>query len=330
MSNVGRMVVAGVVGAAIIGAAVVGVMYLKGGGETAPVETPKKEAPQPVVLATPGAGLSSKAGTGDESTAGGPAVATPGTGTGTPAAAGPGTGLADSSDAALAAALAGRLAEAQKLLSGLAKQGFPGPKAAEARKAVNDVAERILASPNSSPTDFPYLKTYEVAKGDSLTTVGKRFLVPHELVLKMNHLATDRLDLGQKLRVVQGPVHVEIAKSRFELTAWCGDSCIRAFPIALGKENATPDGTFLVQKKLRNPPYQPQHKPKSAFRESGAADNPLGTRWIDIGNHYGMHGTIDPTSIGKGASEGCIRLLNKDVEDLFDLVTPGVTKVTIK
>ena len=57
---------------------------------------------------------------------------------------------------------------------------------------------------------------------------------------------------------------------------------------------------------------------------------PWAYAWIDIGNHYGLHGTIDPTSIGHAASEGCIRLNNKDVEELFDLVVPGSTKVTIK
>ena len=51
--------------------------------------------------------------------------------------------------------------------------------------------------------------------------------------------------------------------------------------------------------------------------------NPLGERWIDIGNSYGIHGTIDPASIGKSESQGCIRLHNDDVEAVYDLLTIG-------
>jgi lipoprotein-anchoring transpeptidase ErfK/SrfK len=44
---------------------------------------------------------------------------------------------------------------------------------------------------------------------------------------------------------------------------------------------------------------------------------------------YGIHGTIEPKSIGTQASEGCVRMLNKEVEELYSLVPVG-TKVTIQ
>ena len=51
--------------------------------------------------------------------------------------------------------------------------------------------------------------------------------------------------------------------------------------------------------------------------------NPLGSHWIDLGESYGIHGTIEPTSIGKSESLGCIRMHTADVEIVYDLLTIG-------
>ena len=58
------------------------------------------------------------------------------------------------------------------------------------------------------------------------------------------------------------------------------------------------------------------------------ASNPLGTRWIGLDRpHYGIHGTNVPSSIGKAASHGCIRMAKRDLEELFTLVRVGDTVV---
>ena len=82
---------------------------------------------------------------------------------------------------------------------------------------------------------------------------------------------------------------------------------------------ATHGGTFTVEDKMANPPYD---GPEGSF----AADdpkNPVGERWISLGGGYGIHGTIEPDSIGKSESLGCIRLHNTDVEIVYDLLTVG-------
>ncbi|MBM3248214.1 MAG: L,D-transpeptidase, partial [Candidatus Omnitrophica bacterium] len=55
----------------------------------------------------------------------------------------------------------------------------------------------------------------------------------------------------------------------------------------------------------------------------------LGTRWMgfDI-PEYGIHGTTEPESIGKQATKGCVRMINKDVEELYSILPVG-TEVTI-
>ena len=55
----------------------------------------------------------------------------------------------------------------------------------------------------------------------------------------------------------------------------------------------------------------------------GDPRNELGTRWIGFeptNGSYGIHGTIAPESIGKAVGNGCVRMLNEDVEELYDLV----------
>lgn len=98
---------------------------------------------------------------------------------------------------------------------------------------------------------------------------------------------------------------------------------------ATGKsEELTPEGLFTVTVKAANPYYRKKNI------EGGDPHNPLGTRWIGFdaadtdGRIYGIHGTNDPSSIGKYVSNGCIRLQNEAVESLYDLIPLG-TKVLV-
>lgn len=93
----------------------------------------------------------------------------------------------------------------------------------------------------------------------------------------------------------------------------------------------TPEGLFRIRQKVLNPPYNSlsgNHPPAAG----GAANNPLGTRWIgfevlagDGGGVWGFHGTYVPEQIGTWASEGCVRLNTRDAEQLYDLVDLGAT-----
>ena len=245
----------------------------------------------------------------------------------------PGSGTLAPADAmadeGLALFGAGRIVEAQKRLSEAVRAGVCDARAEAVRYALGRSSERLQFARRVVPGD-PYSRTYTVVSGDVLTTIGQKFLVPHELIMKVNGLASTSIYADQPLKVLQGPIHVEILKNAYELRAWVGDVCLVVYPVGLGTGNSTPEGAFVVEKKLKNPPYQPQHKPRSEFLPGGDPKNPLGTRWIDIGNHYGIHGTIDPASVGGNVSEGCIRMLNRDVEALYDLLVPGVSKVTIR
>jgi len=59
-------------------------------------------------------------------------------------------------------------------------------------------------------------------------------------------------------------------------------------------------------------------------------DYELGTRWLGLSiDGYGIHGTKDPSSIGKQATLGCVRMINGDVEELFAIVPSGTEVVVV-
>ncbi|WP_407648395.1 L,D-transpeptidase [Gottfriedia endophytica] len=103
----------------------------------------------------------------------------------------------------------------------------------------------------------------------------------------------------------------------------------KVYSVATGKTpKLTPEGLFNVVFKVKNPYFRKKKIP------GGDPRNPLGSRWIGFdaentdGTIYGIHGNNDPTSIGKYISNGCVRMRNEEVNELYEKVPIG-TKVFI-
>jgi|SRR5271165_5964464 len=105
-----------------------------------------------------------------------------------------------------------------------------------------------------------------------------------------------------------------------KLTLLEGDRVIKVYDVAVGASvSPSPSGEFQIVQRLENPGY---YKPGVVV--APGKGNPLGTRWMGLNvKGFGIHGTNRPDSIGKHASHGCIRLRNRDVEDLFARVKVG-------
>lgn len=95
---------------------------------------------------------------------------------------------------------------------------------------------------------------------------------------------------------------------------------VKIFSTAVGATRTpSPSGSFRVVQRIPNPTWYTKGKVVGP----GQA-NPLGTRWLGLSvKGYGIHGTNNPGSIGHNASHGCIRMRNRDVEELFAMVTVG-------
>lgn len=97
---------------------------------------------------------------------------------------------------------------------------------------------------------------------------------------------------------------------------------LKIFPVAVGTSvTPSPVGGFRIVNRLVNLGY---YRPGIVIPPGKR--NPLGPRWIGLTKKgYGIHGTNEPGSIGKAASHGCIRLRNRDIQELFAMVKVGDT-----
>ncbi|NOV00775.1 L,D-transpeptidase [Paenibacillus planticolens] len=110
------------------------------------------------------------------------------------------------------------------------------------------------------------------------------------------------------------PLRIVIDTEKYVLALVSGDTIIRSYPVGLGGEK-TPLGDFIISEKVRNP--------------NGKSNGEFGSRGMTLSDTlYAIHGTNKPSSIGKDESHGCVRMLQGDIEELYNMVTHQ-TKVTI-
>ncbi|MCU1234678.1 MAG: ErfK/YbiS/YcfS/YnhG family protein [Candidatus Solibacter sp.] len=98
------------------------------------------------------------------------------------------------------------------------------------------------------------------------------------------------------------------------------DRVVRVFDTAVGApKSPSPRGIFTIVNSIADPTWYTKGKIVGPGK-----CNPLGTRWLGLSvKGYGIHGTNVPSSIGRNASHGCIRMRNHDVEELFKMVAVG-------
>ena len=111
------------------------------------------------------------------------------------------------------------------------------------------------------------------------------------------------------------------------------DELVAFYPASVGSvEKPAPSGTYHVRRVVKDATYH--YDPKFQFKGVKAQqpftirpgpNNPVGLVWIDLSKpSYGIHGTPDPSKIGKTQSHGCVRLTNWDALDLARRVRKGV------
>ena len=114
-----------------------------------------------------------------------------------------------------------------------------------------------------------------------------------------------------------------------------GPKLIAAFPVTMGsKQYPLPIGRWKATTYAFLPPfnYQPEllNNPKTdkELKLPPGPNGPVGVAWLDLTKeHYGIHGTNEPQTIGRAESSGCIRMTNWDVLRLARMVKPGFTAV---
>ncbi len=120
----------------------------------------------------------------------------------------------------------------------------------------------------------------------------------------------------------QAQARIVVSIPDHKLVLFDGDRVVKMYDVAVGKPSTpTPEGEFRIVNHIPNPTYF-----GSGVVIGPGKNNPLGTRWMGLSAvGYGIHGTNVPSSIGKAASHGCIRMRQQDLEELFESVNVGVT-----
>jgi lipoprotein-anchoring transpeptidase ErfK/SrfK len=243
--------------------------------------------------------------------------------------------------------------------NGLPVTGKPDP--ATWQKLVGVAGNQAIVSYTISPEDAkgpftPQIPEDMVEKSklealgysSLLEMLSEKFHSTPELLKKLNPRARFAA-AGEALRVPnvrpvappekgQAPegTQVVVSKSSSTLMVRQGDRVVFFAPVSAGSEHdPLPIGDWKVQGVARNPSFNynpdlfwdadPEH---TKAKIPAGPNNPVGVVWIDLSKeHYGLHGTPEPRTIGKTLSHGCVRLTNWDALTVAGLVKAGTPVV---
>jgi len=254
--------------------------------------------------------------------------------TGAPAAPEQGNSVTPSARAKLTAALA--LLEVNKKMEArlaLTELILDTPQDSDFRTKVKGTLDELNRELFFSPMATPDSIIYKVQPNDNLWKIARDHRSSSELIMLVNRMSRDMVRPGQRLKIPSGEFSVIVEKAHFRLILLLNDHYIKEYAVGLGKNDTTPTGSFVIQsgKMVKFPTWTGPDGKMYPFKHPA---NPLGTRWIgftETEEHagYGIHGTTDSESIGKLSSKGCVRMMNKDVEEIFSMLRPG-ERVTIR
>jgi len=213
------------------------------------------------------------------------------------------------------------LTGAKTIYQKLVNDFIESPDVEEWQKKAEDLNIKLLFSPEITPKSV----SYQIKPGDTLNKIARNYKTTAELIMKSNNISDSLIIPGRKIKVWNAPFNLLVDKSQNIMLLKSDEEVVKTYIVSTGKDNCTPTGTFKIVNKLDNPTWFRA----GAVVPAGSSENILGTRWMgfDLAG-YGIHGTTEPKELGKQVTQGCVRLKNSDVEELYDIVPVG-TEVTI-
>lgn len=214
----------------------------------------------------------------------------------------------------------GSLLEAKLLYQKLVNDFPESAGVTDWQKKTEELNIKLLFSPVLTPKSI----IYEIRPGDTLNKIAREHKTTTELIMKSNGINDALIIPGRKIKVWTAPFNILVDKSQNILLLKNNEEVIKTYIVSTGKNNCTPVGTFKIVNKLPNPTWFKA----GAVVPAQSPENVLGTRWMgfDLAG-YGIHGTTEPKELGKQVTQGCVRLSNADVEELYSIVPVG-TEVT--
>ncbi len=190
------------------------------------------------------------------------------------------------------------------------------------------VAAMPVAGLRAEPKFDPFSDKYtdDMGSGDFLTRRGSNYIAPKYRKQVVNYSGPEK----------PGSLIVDTGNRFLYLVQEHGKAL--RYGVGVGRAGFEWKGKAVIRRKAKWPAWYPpaamrRRQPELPVSMPGGLENPLGARALylyqgNVDTLYRIHGTNQPWSIGKALSSGCVRLLNKDVEDLYTRVPMGaVVKV---
>ncbi|MEN6407660.1 MAG: L,D-transpeptidase family protein [Thermoguttaceae bacterium] len=225
----------------------------------------------------------------------------------------------------------GKLAEAHLALSTLyGNPDLPPDQAKQITDLLDQLAGTVIYSRKH------YLEPpYRTQPGDTLDRIAQQYNVPWELLGRINGLlpptnvdpgAKDRpLPQGTEMKVVRGPFEAVVRLDRRELILMVQNRYAGRFRIGVGRDQPKLEGNYTIRDKVVNPTY---YGPDNVTIPPNDPKNPLGAAWIGLTDRIGIHGACDPQSIGRDDNRGTICVGERDLQDLYGILSVG-SRVTV-
>lgn len=239
----------------------------------------------------------------------------------------------------------GRRVEARAYLSNLLinADALSREDAEQVRNILIEVNKELIFSTDIEAGD-PVVARHLVQSGQSYVTIARKYNVTPKFLELINKISPRRLPAGKNIKVIKGPFHAVIHKSTFRMDLYLpgpGKSWVfaQSFPVGLGENDSTPVGGWIVKagSKVTNPAWKSPRD--SRYFQRDDPKNPIGEHWLGLEGTdentktkqaYGIHGTVDPDSIGQQRSMGCIRMRAADVEMVYHMLIEKKSTVIVR
>ncbi len=189
---------------------------------------------------------------------------------------------------------------------------------------LNKLTAKLVFDP---ATKIKGAETHVVKSGEYIATIAREYGVDSSSIIAINGIDPKRLRAGQELKILSGKMLLVVDKKRFTADFFLDGRFIKRYPCATGAPTTeTPAGHYTVFSLVKEPPWT---APDGRIYKYGEPGHLIGPRWMALKgmgtNGLGVHGTVDPNSMGKKISNGCVRLLNNDVIELYGFasIQPG-------
>jgi len=182
---------------------------------------------------------------------------------------------------------------------------------------------------------------HTVKSGENIAGISKNYNVPVRRLLEINNIPGNKeLKSGDQIRLSTDrivPPHPDnglvLNLPEYTIYYFRNGEVAGTYPVAIGKKNwQTPRGGFRIANKVTDPAWKVPPRMARVYNMTDeiikpGPENPLGKYWMGLTlPHIGIHSTNKPESVGLSISHGCIRMYDKDADELYhsiDIGTPG-------